>query len=55
MPRDALENLVSIEITEHGTILEELELVCCMTGFRLRLLVEHPGEGFHRRIELGPG
>lgn len=50
-----LERLVDVEITEYGTLIEELEIVCCMTGFRMRLLVEHLGEGFYRSVELGPG
>ena len=50
-----LETLIGVDVTAHGTIIEELEVVCCMTGFRTRLLVEHLGEGFFRSIELGPG
>jgi hypothetical protein len=47
-----LERLVDIEITEHGTVTEEIELICTMTGFRRRLLVHHLGEGFFRSVEL---
>jgi hypothetical protein len=50
-----LERLIDMEVTGHGRILEELELVCCMTGFRRRLLVEHLINGYHRSFELGPG
>ncbi len=50
-----LERLLDIEITEYGTIFEEIELICCMTGFRQRLLVHHIGEGFFRSLELEPG
>jgi hypothetical protein len=50
-----LERLIDVEVTGHGTILEELEIVCCMTGFRLRLLVEHLGDGSCHSVELGPG
>jgi hypothetical protein len=49
-----MERLIDIEVTGHGTILEELEIVCCMTGIRTRLLVEHLGEGFYCSVELGP-
>ena len=49
-----LERLLDIEVTEHGTIIEEIELICCMTGFRRRLLVHHIGEGFFRSVELFP-
>lgn len=52
---EMLERLIDVEVTRHGTIIEELEIVCCMTGFRLRLLVEHLGEGLYRSVELGPG
>lgn len=50
-----LERLIGVEVTGRGTILEELEIVCSMTGFRMRLLVEHLGKGSYRSIELGPG
>ena len=46
------ERLVDIEITEHGTVTEEVELICTMTGFRRRFLVHHLGEGFFRSVEL---
>jgi hypothetical protein len=50
-----MERLIDVEVTEHGTIFEELEIVCHMTGFRLRLLVEHLANGSYRTLELGPG
>ena len=49
-----LERLLDIEVSEHGTVTEELELICTMTGFRRRLLVHYIGEGFFRSMELGP-
>ena len=49
-----MERLIDVEVTEHGTILEELEIVCRMTGFRLRLLVEHLADGSYHTLELGP-
>jgi len=49
-----LERLIDVEVTAHGTILEELEIIP-MTGFRVRLLVEHLSEGFYRSVGLGPG
>ena len=49
-----MERLLEIEITEYGTISEEIELICTMTGFRSRFLVHHIGEGFFRSVELGP-
>ncbi len=50
-----MENLLDIEVTEYGTIIEEIELICCMTGFRRRFLVHHIGEGFFRSVELEAG
>lgn len=50
-----LERLVDVEGTARGTILEKIEIVCCMTGFRQCMLIEHLGEGFYRSVELGPG
>ena len=50
-----LERLIDIEITEHGTVTEEIELICTMTGLRCRFLVHHIGEGFFRSVELAPG
>jgi hypothetical protein len=50
-----LERLIDIEITEHGTVTEQIELICTMTGFRRRFLVHHIGEGLFRSVELAPG
>ena len=49
-----LEKLLDVEVTNDGKIIEEIEITCCMTGFRRRLLVVHLGEGFFRSAELGP-
>jgi hypothetical protein len=49
-----VERLLEIEVTEHGTVLEEIELICTMTGFRSRFLIHHMGEGFFRSAVLGP-
>jgi hypothetical protein len=49
-----LERLLDIEVSEHGNVTEELELICTMTGFRRRLLIYYIGEGFFRSVELGP-
>jgi hypothetical protein len=48
------ERLLDIEITEYGTVTEEIELICTMTGFRSRFLVCHIGEGIFRSVELVP-
>jgi hypothetical protein len=50
-----LERLIDIEVTEYGTVTEEIELVCTMTGLRRRFLVHYLGEGFFRSLELGFG
>ena len=48
-----LERLLDIEVsTEYGTVTEEIELICTMTGFRRRFLVHHIGERFFRSMEL---
>ena len=47
-----MERLVEIEVTEQGTIFEEIELICTMTGFRRRFLIHHIGEGFFQSVEL---
>ena len=47
-----LEKLIDIEVTQGGAVTEEIELICCMTGFRRRFLVHHIGEGFFRSVEL---
>jgi hypothetical protein len=49
-----LERLLEIEVSEHGTVTEEIELICTMTGFRRRFLVHYLGEGFFRSVELAP-
>jgi hypothetical protein len=50
-----MERLLEVEVTEHGTIIEEIELICTMTGFRRRLLVHHIGEQFYQSVELFSG
>ena len=47
-----MERLLELEVTEQGTITEEIELICTMTGFRRRFLIHHIGEGFFRSVEL---
>ena len=49
-----LERLLDIEVSQNGTVTEEIELICTMTGFRRRFLVHHIGGGFFRSIELEP-
>jgi hypothetical protein len=49
-----LERLLDIEVDERGGMTEEIELICTMTGFRLRFMIHHIGEGFFRSVELGP-
>jgi hypothetical protein len=49
---EMMERLLEVEVTEHGTIIEEIELICTMTGFRCRFLLHHIGEGFFRSVEL---
>jgi hypothetical protein len=50
-----MERLLEVEVGAYGTILEEIELICTMTGFRSRFLVHHMGEGFFRSMELSFG
>ncbi len=50
-----MERLIDVEVTRYGTIVEEIEIICCMTGYRRRFLVHHIGEGFFRSAELGAG
>jgi hypothetical protein len=47
-----MERLLDIEITESGTVFEEIELICTMTGSRRRFLIHHIGEGFFQSVEL---
>ena len=50
-----LERLLDIEVSEdYGTVTEEIELICTMTGFRRRFLVHHIGERLFRSVELEP-
>jgi hypothetical protein len=50
-----MENLVSVEVTEYGTIIEEVEVICTMTGFRLRFRVEYLERGSYRCEEVYAG
>lgn len=48
-----IERLLDIEVGMYGTVTEEIEVICCMTGFRWRLLVHHHGDdGWFRSVEL---
>ena len=51
-----MERLLDVEVTRYGTIIEEIELICCMTGFRLRFLMEYTvDDGLCHSMELGAG
>jgi hypothetical protein len=47
-----MERLIEVEVTEQGTIFEEIELICTMTGFSRRFLIHHIGEHFYQSVEL---
>ena len=46
------ERSVAVEVSEYGTILEEIELVCPTTGFKRGLLVEHTVGGLSYATEV---
>ena len=50
-----MERLLDIEVGADGTVTEEIELICTMTGFRRRFLTYYMGEGFFRSVELSFG
>jgi hypothetical protein len=52
MTENLMERLLDFEITEHGTVTEEIELICTMTGFRRKILFHYLGGGFYRSAEL---
>ncbi len=47
-----MERLLGVEITEQGTIFEEIEVVCTMTGFSRRFFIHHLGERFFQSVEV---
>jgi hypothetical protein len=47
-----MEILMDVEVTPYGTIIEEVDIVFTMTGFRSRVLVEHTIEGLCRSLEV---
>jgi hypothetical protein len=47
-----METLLDVEVTPYGTIIEEVEIWCTMTGFRRRVLVEYTIEGLRRSMEV---
>jgi hypothetical protein len=47
-----LERSLDIEVTRYGTIIEDVEIICTMTGFRRRFLVEHLDDRFFRSVEV---
>jgi hypothetical protein len=51
---ETMERLLDVEVTASGTILEQLEIVYPMSGFRLRQLVEHLADGSYRILKLTP-
>ena len=52
MTENVMERLVDLEVTESGTVFEEIEIICTMTGLRRRFLIHHIGEGFFQSVEL---
>ena len=52
MTENVMERLVDLEVTESGTVFEEIELICTMTGFRSRFLIHYLGEGIYPSAEL---
>ncbi len=52
MVTNTMERFVDVEVTAYGTIIEEKELICTMTGFRRRVLVEYTVEGLSRSLEV---
>jgi hypothetical protein len=44
--------LMDAEVTPYGTIVEEVMVICTMTGFRRRVLIEHTVEGLSRSLEV---
>jgi hypothetical protein len=52
---EMLERVLEIRFTRYGTILEELEIICRMTGFRRRVLVEYMADGTYCSVDLGSG
>ena len=49
-----MERLIELIVLEDGSVLEEVELICPMTGFRTRWIYHHLGEGLFRSQCLGP-
>ena len=47
-----MERLIEVEVTEQGTIFEEIEFICIMTGFSRRFLIHHIREHFYQSVEL---
>ena len=48
-----LESVVDVQFTRYATILEELEIICCLPGFRRRVLVEYMLDGSCPLEDLG--
>jgi hypothetical protein len=47
-----MEILMDAEVTPYGMIVEEVMVICTMTGFRRRVLIEHTVEGLSRSLEV---
>ena len=47
-----MERLIDVEVTPYGTIIEEKEVICTMTGFRRKVLVELTLEGASHSLEV---
>jgi hypothetical protein len=49
-----MQELIDVLVDDNGTITEVFDVICQMTGFRTRHVVEHLGEGVFRSEDLGP-
>jgi hypothetical protein len=47
-----LEKLLDIEIMEQGTVIDEVDFICTMTGFRSRLLVQYIAKELFQSVAL---
>jgi len=50
-----LENVIDIRVTSYGTIVEEVEIFCRMTGCKRHLLMEYTVDGLYRTVRVSAG
>lgn len=50
MAGNRIEILKELTVTEFGTVIEEIEVICTMTGYRELFIIHHLGDGYFQSV-----